>query len=150
MDKVVIAGIEVTPLKIVSTPGGDVFHGIKASDAGFCGFGEAYFSTIQPSIIKPWKRHNRMTLNLVVIVGCIRFVVHDDRAGSPTQGLTESYVLGPHTNYCRLTVPPGVWMAFQGLSDTHSILLNVTDIPHDPTEVDRRTLGEIDYPWGIQ
>lgn len=142
-----IDGVMITPLKIIPVPGGDVFHAIKASDASFRGFGEAYFSTIGPTMVKSWKRHNLMTLNLVVITGGVRFVVHDDRPDSPTFGATQEYVLGPHTCYARLTVPPGVWMAFQGVSDSTSILLNIADIPHDPSEVDRRELTNIAFQW---
>jgi len=146
----IINGVIVTPLKIISVPEGDVFHAMKASEASFQGFGEAYFSTIEPTMIKSWKRHNRMTLNLVAITGAVRFVVHDDRPDSSTCGATQEYVLGPHTFYARLTVPPGVWMAFQGLADSTSILLNIADIPHDPAEVDRRELNNIVFQWSEQ
>lgn len=138
----------VTPLKIISVPEGDVLHGIKTSDSGYHGFGEAYFSTVKSFAIKPWKRHNRMTLNLIVIIGEISFVMHDDRADSPTRGHTEQCVLGPDTRYARLTVPPGIWMALQGVADKTSILLNIADIPHDPSEIDRRELAAISFKWG--
>lgn len=144
----ILDGVVITPLKTISVPEGDVYHGIKASDRGFCGFGEAYFSTVKPSTIKSWKRHNRMTLNMIVIVGEIRFVIYDDRIGSPTRGSTQECVLGPDTCYSRLTVPPGLWMAMQGGANGTSILLNVADIQHDPSEIDRCDLAEISYSWG--
>ena len=46
MDKIGVEGVLLTPLKRIHHPKGDVFHGMKKSDAGFSGFGEAYFSTI--------------------------------------------------------------------------------------------------------
>lgn len=145
MDNCMIAGVRVTPLKEIDTPGGNVFHAMKASDEGYCGFGEAYFSTAQTGKIKPWKRHNRMTLNLVVPIGKIRFVLHDDRTEPPK--FTE-VVLGNPGHYARLTVPPGIWMAFQGVAEGISWLLNVADLPHDPAEADRRSIDEIPYDWG--
>lgn len=144
MDSCMIAGVLVTPLKEIDTPGGNVFHAMKASDEGYRGFGEAYFSTAQTGKIKPWKRHNRMTLNLVVPIGKIRFVLHDDRTGPPK--FTE-VVLGNPGHYARLTVPPGIWMAFQGVAEGTSWLLNVADLPHDPAEADRRLIDEIPYDW---
>lgn len=144
----ILNGVVVTPLKIISVPEGDVFHGIKAGDRGFRGFGEAYFSTVKPATIKSWKRHNRMTLNMVVIVGEIRFVIYDDRVESPTRGLTHECVFGPDTCYSRLTVPPGLWMAMQGGANGTNILLNVADIQHDPSEIDRCDLAKISFPWG--
>ena len=66
-------------LKKIEVPGGNVFHAMKNTDDGYNGFGEVYFSKIEPNAIKAWKRHKEMTLNLVVPVGKIRFVLYDDR-----------------------------------------------------------------------
>ena len=145
-----IAGVNLTPLRIVEVPGGDIFHGLRASDLGYSGFGEAYFSSIHSGVIKPWKRHRRMTLNLIVIQGLIRFAVHDDRAASATYGVTCGYRLGLPDNYQRLTIAPGLWMAFQGLSTGTSLLLNVADIEHDPTEVDRGGRDDFYFDWNIE
>jgi len=142
----IIDGVFLTPLKIIDTVGGDVLHGMKASDLGFVGFGEAYFSIIEPMAIKAWKRHNQMTLNLIVPQNAIRFVIYDDRKDSVSKGKYDEVVLS-RDNYKRLTVPPGVWMGFQGASNAASLLLNVADIVHSPAEVDRRNMDEIGYDW---
>lgn len=140
-----IKGVMLTPLKRISTPHGDVLHALKSIDAGFAGFGEAYFSEIYSGDVKGWKRHNRMTLNLVVVVGKIRFVVYDDREGSETFRNFAVYDLSPNENYSRLTVEPGLWMAFEGLSEGTSLLLDIIPEPHDPTEADRKELSEVQF-----
>jgi dTDP-4-dehydrorhamnose 3,5-epimerase len=142
-----IDGVKLTPLRIVPVSGGDVYHALKSNEASFKGFGEAYISSIHSGAIKTWKRHSRMTLNLIVISGEIRFVIHDDRPGSANFGITETYELGPRTRFARLTVPPGLWMAFEGLGRDTSLLLNVADMMHDPEEADRRPLDEIHFSW---
>ena len=139
-----IEGIILTPLKQIYHPKGDVFHAMRKSDMGFIGFGEAYFSTVHVGDIKPWKKHLRMTLNLIVPVGKIRFVLYDDRTLSPTLGQTMSAEIGLE-NYQRLTVPPGVWMAFEGLGEGLNLLLNVADMEHDPDEVERAELERFRY-----
>ena len=144
-----IEGVVLTSLKVVQVPEGDVFHAIKANDPGYVNFGEAYFSSIHAGVIKPWKRHSRMTLNLVVINGLVRFVVHDDRGASPTFGATSEYVVGLPDNYYRLTIPPGLWMAFQGLGSGTSLLLNIADIPHDPNEADRSEKDDFKFDWNV-
>lgn len=144
-----IADVVLTPLRVIPTPGGDVWHGMKRTDSGYAGFGEAYFSTLSHLAIKPWKRHLRMTLNLIVPVGDIRFVLLDERLGSPTSGQVQSVRLSREHEYRRLTVPPGIWMAFQGLAAPLSILLNIADLLHDPDEVERRSLDVFPYDWGI-
>lgn len=142
-----IEGVVLTPLRVIPTPGGDVWHGMKRTDPGYAGFGEAYFSTVSYHAIKPWKRHLRMTLNLIVTVGEIRFVLLDERPGSASAGQVQSVRLSREHDYRRLTVPPGIWMAFQGLAMPLSNLLNIADLLHDPDEVERRPLDAFAYHW---
>lgn len=140
MGTVGVGQILVTPLKRIPLAGGDVLHGMKCSDPGFVDFGEAYFSIIEEASIKAWKRHLRMTLNFVVPVGTVQFVFLDG------QGAIREEVVGVD-RYVRLTVPPGIWFGFKGLAAPYSLLMNVADIPHDPAEVERRGLEEIQFNW---
>jgi dTDP-4-dehydrorhamnose 3,5-epimerase len=144
MDQSLIDGVLITPQRRILHPNGDILHALKASGAGYAGFGEAYFSIVHPGAIKGWKRHRRVTLNLVVPVGEIRFVLHDDRLGSPTQRGFSEVILGGE-NHARLTVPPGVWMAFQGRGEVQNLLLNIIDEEHDPAEAENIALGSFEY-----
>ena len=128
-----IEGVLLTPLKVIHVPEGDIFHAIKASDPGYVNFGEVYFSTIHSGAIKPWKRHSKMTLNLVVINGLIRFVVHDDRPHSTTLGMTTEYIVGLPDNYSRLTIAPGLWMSFQGLGSRS--VISARRVPKPPAKI---------------
>ena len=134
------------PLNIIDTPGGNILHIMKSNDIGFANFGEAYFSEIEHNMIKAWKRHKEMTLNLVVPVGEIRFVLFDDR--EPTKSQFQEIILSKK-NYCRITIPPMIWMGFQGLSNSGSMLLNIANIPHSPEEVDRKKIDEIQFDWSV-
>ena len=138
--------ILITPLSIIDTPGGNVMHVIKKTSTGYTGFGEAYFSQVEGGAIKAWKRHKEMTLNLVVPVGKIRFILFDDREDSKHQ-LQE--IIISEDNYCRLTVPPMVWMGFQSLSNGESMLLNIANIEHDANETDHLEIDKINYDWSI-
>ena len=139
-----INDVVITSLNIIDTPGGNVMHAMKGIDDGFSGFGEAYFSEVSFNTIKAWKRHKDMTLNLVVPVGKIKFVLFDNREESNNQ--FQEFILS-RDNYCRLTVPPMVWVGFKGLSETGSMLLNIANIGHDPLEVDRKNIKEIEFNW---
>ncbi len=125
---------------------GDIFHGMKKSDPGFRGFGEAYFSTVKCGEVKAWKRHKRMTLNLIVPVGEVRFVIYDDRPQSGTCGNFLEVTLSPD-NYLRLTIPPDLWVGFMGGGGELNLLLNIAEMEHDPNEVDRLDLNNIEYDW---
>ena len=133
-------GVILTPLKQIHNPKGDIFHAMKKSDDGFDGFGEAYFSTVHKDDVKGWKKHIKMTLNLVVPVGEIEFVIYDENTK-----IFFSVILS-HDNYQRLTVKPNLWMAFRGLKE-NSILLNLASIEHNPDEAINIDLSEIKYEW---
>ena len=145
-----IEGVSLHPLKQIHVPKGDLWHAFKATDEGFVGFGEAYFTQIQSGEVKGWKRHNRYVLNLVVAVGAVKFVIYDDRKGSPTQGHFQEIILSPHGSYQRLTVAPGLWMAFAGAAPSQtSILMDLIPEVHDPSESDKKELGEIEYNFAV-
>jgi dTDP-4-dehydrorhamnose 3,5-epimerase len=143
-----IDGVIFTPLSIIGTKGGDVLHAMESDDSGFSGFGESYFSTVEPRTIKGWKLHQEMVLNLVVPVGSVRFVIFDDRVGSKTKSNFSEFILS-RKNYGRLTIPPKLWVGFQGVDEKDSLLNNIASIPHDPNEVERKELNEIDFDWSI-
>ena len=142
-----IDGVSLTPLKIISTPGGDVLHAIKNKDYGFIDFGEAYFSEVEFKKIKAWKRHTMMTLNIIVPIGKINFVLFDDRLIHNEIQFQE--IIMSRDNYMRLTIPPMIWVGFQGLSKEKSLLLNIADISHNPDEVDNEKLNKFKYNWSL-
>ena len=142
-----IEGIIITPLNVIETIGGNVLHGMKSTDIGYSGFGEAYFSKVKSGAVKGWKRHRQMILNLIVPVGSIRFVIFDDRKNSQSRNQLQQVFLSRNENYRRLTVPPMVWLGFQGLDRKESLILNVASIKHSPDEVDRKELDVIKFDW---
>ena len=146
MDKVKIKGVILTPLKKIYHPKGDILHGIKKIDKGYLGFGEAYFSTINYNEIKGWNRHKRMTLNLIVPMGEVIFVIYDERKKSAPKNNYSEYILSP-VNYQRLTVPPDLWLAFKGKGNGTNLILNIADIEHDSAEIERLQLDKIAYNW---
>ena len=142
-----INGVKITPLSIIDTKGCDVLHAMKISDHGYSGFGEAYFSTIEPDAIKGWKRHKQMVLNLVVPVGTVRFILFDDRDNQDNVNQFQEVTLSIEDGYSRLTIPPMIWVGFQGLGLQKSLVLNIANIEHSPEEVERKELAEIKFNW---
>ena len=142
-----INGVKITPLSIIDTKGGDVLHAMKRSSQGYTGFGEAYFSTIEPKAIKGWKRHKQMVLNLVVPVGAVRFILFDDREIQDKINQFQDLTLSRADGYARLTIPPMIWVGFQGLGRQTSLVLNIANIEHLPEEVERKDLAEIKFNW---
>lgn len=133
--------IAVSPLARIPVQGGDVLHAMKKSDSGYAGFGEAYLSCVQHGVVKAWKRHLRMTMNIIVPVGLVRFVFAVE---GEQQFRIET--IGD-AQYSRITVPPGVWFGFQGVAATESMVLNLASIEHDPEEVERLPVSAMPFVW---
>jgi len=143
-----IHGVTITPLRQILDERGKVMHMLRSTDAHFVAFGEIYFSCVHPGAIKAWHIHKRMVLNYAVPFGKIKFVLYDDREGSPTRGRFQELFLGPD-NYCLVTVPPLVWNGFKGVGDQTAIVANCASIPHDPDEIERLPPDDarIPYDW---
>ena len=143
----IIDGVILSPLKKINVSGGNVLHAMKKNDSGYMGYGEAYFSMIESWAVKGWKQHHKMTLNLVVPVGSVKFVIYDDRLDSKSFKKYMEVNLS-YQNYCRLTIPPKLWLGFQGIYDSVSTILNIADMEHFSSEVSRKEINEIEYDWG--
>ena len=135
-------GLDLNPMLKLSGDKGNVYHAMKTVDPGFNGFAEAYFSSIFYGARKGWKKHTQMTLNIIVPVGEIRFVVVSEDQVSNFFDVTLSLA-----NYQRLTVPPGLWVAFEGIGSGCNMLLNMANVIHDPKESETLRLDEIEFDW---
>ena len=133
-------GIILTPLTQIFNPKGDIFHAMKKTSDGYEGFGEAYFSTINKDDIKNWRKHTKMILNIVVPFGEIKFVAYDEKIKKFFS------VKLSQNNYQRLTIKPGLWLAFKGLAD-FNMLLNIANVEHDTNETESKNLEEFKYEW---
>lgn len=145
-----IAGVTLTPKRVIADERGNVRHMLKVTDPEFACFGEIYFSGVYPGAVKGWHLHKVMTLNYALVTGEVKLVLYDAREGSQTRGEVQEIFLGPH-NYCVVKVPPGVWNGFKGLGSEPSIIANCASHPHDPDEIERcppYSSRWIPYHWG--
>ena len=146
-----IDGIKIVPLKKIPDERGTVMHMLKASDPHFTEFGEIYFSTIYPDVIKGWHLHSRMTINYAVPVGMIKLVLYDSRENSSTKGELMELFIGEE-NYVLVQVPPGIWNGFKGMGTKMAIVANCASIAHDPSQTTRLDPFDksIPYDWGLK
>jgi dTDP-4-dehydrorhamnose 3,5-epimerase len=143
-----IDGVVIAPLQRIPDERGCVSHMLKRTDPHFKEFGEIYFSSIYPGVVKGWHLHERMSINYACIVGNIKLVLFDERTGSRSKGETQVIYLGQR-NYVLVSVPPGVWNGFANIEPTESVVANCATIPHDPSEVKRLDphKNHIPYDW---
>ena len=136
-----VDGVCLTPLLEIPTPGGSVRKFLNEKSQSYSGFGEVYFSSITFNAVKAWKKHRLMTLNLVVPVGMVRFVVWNR--------INNTFFFEDigQENYQLLTLRPGIWFGFKGLSKEPSLVVNFANIPHSDTECDQAEKSSAVYEW---
>lgn len=146
-----IEGVRVHPLRQIPDERGKIMHMLRCDDPHFEAFGEIYFSTVYPGVIKGWHIHTHMILNYACILGAVKLVLYDEREGSPSYGHVQELFIG-EANYVLVRVPPGVWNGFKGVGAMTSIVANCATLPHDPSEIRRLDPlhNHIPYDWALQ
>ena len=141
MGKKLLDKIKVTPLKIIKLSAGNIMSVLNKNELKNQTFGEAYFSKIKFGKVKAWKYHNKMTFNLVIPHGKVKFVFYSQKDKN-----FKVVEIGKK-KYFRLTVPPKIWFGFKGISRHESIILNVTNIKRNPKEILRWKKNKISFDW---
>jgi dTDP-4-dehydrorhamnose 3,5-epimerase len=146
-----IHDVGVHALRVIEDARGAVMHMVRADADWFDGFGEVYFSEVQPGVVKAWKRHLRITQRFAVPVGRMRLVIYDNRETSPTRGQIQVLELGRPDAYRLVVVPPLLWYGFAAIGDHAALMVNCASMPHDPAESEQLDLGSaagmIPYDW---
>jgi len=146
-----IEGVKIKSLEKICDERGAIMHMLRSDDSEFEKFGEIYFSSIYPGVVKGWHIHKKMTLNYTVIKGMIKLVLYDDRANSKTKGELMEIFMGDN-NYVLVTIPNNVWHEFKGMGKEMAIVANCSTHPHDPNEIGRCDPFEnnIPYTWDLK
>ena len=146
-----IDGVQVVPLRRLPDERGTILHMLRSTDEHFIEFGEIYFSTIYPDVVKGWHKHREMTLNYACIYGRIKLVLYDGREGSATEGALQEIYLGPD-NHALVVIGPGIWTGFKGMSSPFAIVANCCTHPHDPSRTTRLDPhdNDIPYDWAVK
>ena len=121
---------------IIKVEGGNVMKIMKISDYKEFKFGEVYFSSIDFNYIKGWKMQLKMTSNICIPIGEVKFTfVSEDFKCNKT------FILGEN-NYGIISIPPRIWYSFKGLSEKTSLILNISDSEHDEKDIKKINLEE--------
>jgi len=143
----VIDGVTIRPLRRFRDERGQLMKMQEATDPEFKGFGEVYFSTVRPGVVKAWRRSSAWR-NYRVVHGAIRLVLADRREGSPTRGALDEITMDDDHDLL-VQIPPGVWSGFVGLGSLEAIVCDLTDRPNAAASVDKRDPDDagIGYDW---
>jgi dTDP-4-dehydrorhamnose 3,5-epimerase len=145
-----IDGVKIKPLSKISDERGMIMHMLRCDDPDFEKFGEIYFSTVYPGVVKGWHEHTRQVQNYAVIQGMIKLVLYDARPRSPTYKELMEIVTG-EDNYQLIRIPAGIINGFKGIGTGTAIVANCATIPHEPDEMKRYDPSgdKVPYDWNI-
>ena len=132
--------ISIKNLSIINNKKGDILKGFLKSDNKTINVKEVYFSEINPKQIKAWKKHNKMTSNLIAVKGEIKIVVQKKDKSFVTEIISKK-------NYKMISIPPNYWFGFQCISTEAGMLVNISNEEHDDLESDQLDIEKILFDW---
>ena len=146
-----IEGVVIKKLKKIPDDRGTILKMQESCDEEFKGFGEIYFSTVYPGVVKGWHLHEKAVLNYAVIKGMIKLVLYDDRERSKTRGALMEFYIGEE-NYMLVQIPGGVWNGFMGIGTKTAIVADLITLEHK-NDVMKRLCPHnnfIPYDWRVK
>lgn len=145
-----IEGVQIKELKKIADERGSIMHMMRKDDKTFSKFGEIYFASAYPGVVKGWHIHKKQEQNYAVIKGMIKLVIYDIRKNSKTYGKLEEIFMGD-LDYKLVKIPPGVANGWKCIGTETAILANLSDLPHEIGEMDRIEpfSKQIPYNWDI-
>ncbi|MBN2410013.1 MAG: dTDP-4-dehydrorhamnose 3,5-epimerase family protein [Candidatus Aminicenantes bacterium] len=145
-----IEGVKIKKLRVIPDQRGRLMEILRRDDELFQEFGQVYMTTTYPGVVKAWHKHERQADNIACVSGMIKMALHDNRAGSPTNGETNEFYLGVH-NPILVQVPAGIYHGWMAVSREEAVVVNVPTQPYDRERPDEQRLdphdNDIPYDW---
>jgi dTDP-4-dehydrorhamnose 3,5-epimerase len=121
-----IDGLIKKDIKNIYKSSGSVIPIIRKDKNFHFKFGEVYFSTIHPNVIKAWHLHTKISVIYSIIHGSVLCVIHDLRKDKSTYGNFEIIKTKKKSRFI-IKVPNNVWVGFKCTGKDTAIIANITD-----------------------
>ncbi len=145
-----IDSVAVRRAKVFPDQRGRLGEIMRADDPWFEKFGQVYFTTTYPGVVKAWHFHKKQFDHFYVIKGTVKIALCDQRQDSPTCGTVNELYLGEHCPGL-LRIPPGVQHGWMCVSPSEAYILNIVSEMYNYSEPDEfRTdphENDIPYDW---
>jgi dTDP-4-dehydrorhamnose 3,5-epimerase len=145
-----IEGFGVRRGKVIPDERGRLGEIMRADDPWLTKFGQVYFTTTYPGVVKAWHYHRKQYDHFYVVRGTVKVALYDGREDSTTRGVVHELYLGEHCPGL-VRIPPGVQHGWMCVGEKEAIIVNVVSEPYDPKTPDEfRTHphdNDIPYDW---
>jgi len=145
-----IDGVKTKLIKVIADERGRLAEILRADSELFQKFGQVYYTTAYPGVVKAWHYHKIQTDHFFCLKGMTKLVLYDPREDSPTRGLINEFFVGDH-NPLLVVIPKLVYHGFKAISDEECIMINIPTELYNYDNPDEYRLdphsGEIPYDW---
>jgi dTDP-4-dehydrorhamnose 3,5-epimerase len=145
-----IEGVAVRGARVMPDERGRLGEIMRADDPWFVKFGQVYFTTTYPGVVKAWHFHRKQTDHFYVAKGLIKIALYDERKESASYGEVNELYLGEHRAGL-VRIPPGVQHGWMCVGETEAYIINVVSEMYDHKDPDEfRTPpheNHIPYDW---
>jgi dTDP-4-dehydrorhamnose 3,5-epimerase len=107
---------------------------------------DVYCTTVRQGAIKAFHGYATKIIFWSCVKGLVKFVLIDTRPTSKTWDVIETFYLGENSMYS-VSVPPGVYSGFKGVSQEDAIMVVQADEPYG--QIWRKPIDFHGYDWTI-
>ena len=145
-----ISGVKIKKLKLVCDERGRLMEILRHDDEIFAKFGQVYFTTAFPGVVKAWHYHRKQDDHFTCVKGKIRLVLYDARPKSKTYKKINEFELSLDEPIL-VKIPKAVYHGFKCVSPDEAIVINVPTLAYNREKPDEYRLDELDndipYDW---
>lgn len=145
-----IAGVKVKPLKIIPDDRGRLMEILRSDDKLLEEFGQVYFTTAFPGVVKAWHFHQLQDDHFTCVKGRIKLGLYDAREGSPTKGEANEFYLSLEEPKL-VHIPKMVYHGFKCVSPEEAMVINVVTKAYNYKNPDEYRVdafdNDIDFDW---
>ena len=119
-----IDGVKVKNLKIIPDDRGRLMEILRSDDHLLSKFGQVYFTTAFPGVVKAWHYHKLQDDHFTCVQGKIKLALYDAREASPTKGEVNEFYLSLEEPKV-VHIPKLVYHGFKCVSKDEAMVINV-------------------------
>jgi dTDP-4-dehydrorhamnose 3,5-epimerase-like enzyme len=88
-----IENVKTKNLRVIPDERGWLMKILRCDEDLFEKFGQVYFTTVYPGVIKAWHLHKKQRDNFTCVNGMVKVALYDARKNSPTYGEVNEFLL---------------------------------------------------------
>ena len=145
-----IEGVKVKHLKMIPDERGRLMEILRSDDHMLEKFGQVYFTTAFPGVVKAWHYHKFQDDNFTCVLGRIRLGLYDARENSPTKGEADEFYLSLDEPKV-VHIPKQVYHGFKCVSKEEAMVINIVTQPYHYKNPDEYRVdafdNDIHFDW---